>query len=65
MIACLSSLVMKGPSFALRYSFFSGALLFSMHSTVELKKLKCGIFREFELSYSATFSLKEKLSNLL
>ena len=48
MIACLSSLVTKGPSFAPRYLFFSGALLFSMHSTMEFKKLKCGIFREFD-----------------
>ena len=64
MIAFLSSLVIKGPSFALRYFFFSGAILFSIHSTVELKRVKSSIFRGSELS-SATSSLKEKLSNPL
>ena len=65
MIAFLSSLVIKGPSFALRHFFFCGAILFRMHSTVELKRVKSSIFRGFELSSSATSSLKEKLSNPL
>ena len=65
MIFVLSSLVIKGPSFSLRYFFFSGAILFNIHSIVELKSVKSSIFRGFELRSSATFSLEEKLSNPL
>ena len=65
MTALLSSLVIKGPLIVLMYFFFSGAFLFSIHSTVALKRLKCSIFRGFELSSSATSSLQEKLSNPL
>ena len=64
-IAFLGSLVIKGPSFALRYFFFRGACLFSISLIVESKMLKFCFIAEFELSSFPTISLNEILLSLL